>query len=218
MAMFDDLQRLFKESLAAFRAELGKHEPVDEIAELLTSMRRELVAARAAIPALEADAERARRELLRDRAELEQCERRGRLAEKIGDAETVAVANEWATRYRERVAVLEKKVVAMEAETELRKREAAEMQKRFQTAEANRFSMVDALTRDRARQRRQANQRETGAAFDDFSRFEERIGGNVSVDDILRELDDSGPTPPPGPDPVSVEERLRELKRQLGQT
>lgn len=217
--MFDDLQKLFRDSLAAFRAELGKREPVDEIAELLSSMRRELAATRASLPELDADAERTRMELLRERAELEQCERRGRMAEKIGDAETVAVAAEWATRHRERVRVLEQKEAALIAERELRGREVEEMQRRYRTAEINRFRMVEELMRERARLRRETLDRQTDDAFADFSRMAERISGDEAVDQALRELDEMDRPPPPPPPSAAapdVEERLRELKRRMG--
>jgi hypothetical protein len=214
--MFEDLQKLFRESLAAFRAELGKREPVDEVAELLSSMRRELVAAKANLPELDAESERVRRELERDRAELEKCERRGQLAEKIGDVETVNVAREWSVRLRERVLVLEQKHAASVAERELRGREVVEMQERYKLAETNRFRMVDALVRDRSRQRRESLHQETGGSFDDFSRMEEKINGAATVDEILREMD--SPEPPAGRagPALDVEERLRELKRRMG--
>ena len=48
--MLNDIRRIFQKSIEAFRQELGTREPEDEIAGLLASMRRELVAARAAIP------------------------------------------------------------------------------------------------------------------------------------------------------------------------
>jgi phage shock protein A len=214
--MFEDLQKLFRESLAAFRAEIGKREPVDEIAELLSSMRRELAAARAELPELEAEMERTRMELLRERSELDQCERRGKMAERIGDTETVAVAAEWATRHRERVHVLEQRQAATAAEQELRTKEVAEMQRRYRTAEINRFRMVEELMRERARLRREELDRQTGNAFDDFSRMEERIHDGQAVNDALRELD--GSDPPPAAAPASdVEDRLRELKRRMGQ-
>jgi hypothetical protein len=214
--MFEDLQKLFRESLAAFRAELGKREPVDEVAELLSSMRRELVAAKANLPELDADTERVRLELARDRAELEQCERRGLLAEKIGDVETVNVAREWAERLRERVRVLEQKHAASIAERELRGREVVEMQTRYRTAETNRFQMVDALVRDRSRQRRDRLGQETGGSFDDFSRMEEKINGAATVDEILREMDAPESAPDRAEPALDVEERLRELKRRMG--
>jgi hypothetical protein len=215
--MFEDLQKLFRESLAAFRAEIGKREPVDEIAELLSSMRRELAAARAELPELEAEMERTRMELLRERSELDQCERRGKMAERIGDAETVAVAAEWATRHRERVHVLEQRQAATAAEQELRTKEVAEMQRRYRTAEINRFRMVEELMRERARLRREELDRQTGTAFDDFSRMEERIHGDRAVEEALRELDSLDQPPPAAAPAPDLEAQLRELKRRMGQ-
>ena len=84
--MFEDLQRLFKDSLAAFRSELHKREPEDEVAHLLGSMRSELVEARALIPRLQEMLNGARAELAREGEALERTERRGRLAQQINDA------------------------------------------------------------------------------------------------------------------------------------
>ena len=65
--MFEDLQRLFRESVAAFRSELEKREPEDEVAHLLGSMRRELVEVRASIPRLEEDLAKQREALAGER-------------------------------------------------------------------------------------------------------------------------------------------------------
>ncbi|HET8656133.1 MAG TPA: hypothetical protein VFL93_11505 [Longimicrobiaceae bacterium] len=139
--------------MAAFRSELNRREPQDQVAELLSAMRRELVAARAALPEYRSALDRARAELASERSRLEQTQRRGQMAARIGDSETVRVADEWAARYRERVSVLEKKVAAAEAELELRAREADEMKQRFQEADANRILLVAELKHGAGRAR-----------------------------------------------------------------
>lgn len=211
--MFDDLQRLFKDSVAAFRAEVGKREPVDEVAELLSSMRRELTATRALLPELAAEVERARLELLRERSELEQCERRGKMAGRIGDHETVRVAAEFSRRHRERIGMLERKVAAAEEEHALRSREAEDMQRKYRAAEADRFRMVAALMRQRAQERQRAAATETQNSLADFARMEEKISGDAGRTDALGELEDRPPPTAPGAD---VDQRLQELKRRMG--
>lgn len=52
----------------------------------------------------------AERELGVQRQHLQDAERRGRLASEIGDAETGRIAEEFAAKHRERVALLERKV------------------------------------------------------------------------------------------------------------
>src|SRR5687768_10484580 len=107
--MLDDIFRVFQKSVNAFRSELNVREPEDQVAELLSSMRRELVTVRAAIAGLEADLTRAGAEVEAERVALEQCERRGAMAEGIGDSETARVAYEFATRHREKVTILQQK-------------------------------------------------------------------------------------------------------------
>jgi phage shock protein A len=211
--MLNELRRVFRQSVAAFRAELGTREPEDEVAELLTAMRRELVAARAAIPEYEARVTRTRAELERERDALTQCERRGTLAEGIGDPETARIAAEFAARHRARIGVLEQTAAAAAAELDLRVREADEMKARYQQADANRFALLAELRRvGRARRLRTlADDDETTAAW---SRMEEKVERDAAFVDALDDLDES----PPGgvEDPGAIEERLRELKRRLG--
>jgi hypothetical protein len=73
------------------------------------------------------------REVAIERKQLEDAERRGRLAAAVPDAETVAIAERFAVRHRERVAVLERKILVQRDELALAERELAEM-----TAEAQR--------------------------------------------------------------------------------
>ena len=210
--MFEDLQRLFKDSLAAFRAERDRREPEDEVAHLLGSMRSELVEARALIPKLEEDLNRVRVELGREREQLERTVRRGELASGINDAETVRVAQEFAERHRQRVRVLEQKVEATVAELELRRSEAEAMKRQYQEAEANRYELVARLRRAHSQDRIRSVADEAAHSFSEWDRMAEKVGSDTAYADALRELDEDAPSPPPS----DVEERLRELKRRMG--
>ena len=212
--MFEDLSRIFRKSMGAFRTELNRREPEDQVAELLMAMRREWVAARANLPLFADHVERSRRELEKERELLAQTERRGKLAEGIGDVETVRVATEFAQRHRERVAVLQQKVAAAEAEKELRGREVEEMKRRYSEADKNRFALLAEIRRRQGQARMGAGAQETASSFDDFGRMEEKISDSDAYLDALDELDDH--PPPPRPDHSDVDERLRELKRQMG--
>lgn len=218
--MFDEIRKVFRQSIEAFRAELGTRDPEDEVADLLMSMRRELVAARAAIPDYADEVARARAELERERAEVEQCERRAGLAERIGDTETVRIAREFADRHRERAGVLEQKLAASEAELQFRRREADEMANRYREAEANRFALLAQLRRARAGERMRAAASGDQGAFADFRRMEERIADDAAYVDALESLEERAP--PDSGDRAgaadAVEERLRELKRRMGRT
>lgn len=215
--MFSDLQRLFQKSVAAFRAELEKREPEDQVAELLSAMRRELTAARVAVRELADSASAARQELQRERELLEQCERRGAMAERIGDQDTARVAAEFAARHRERVEVLERKVVAVEDEHALRQREAEQMLKQYQQADANRFALLAQLRRTQAGARIRGALDGSEGSFADWTRMEERIADDVAYADAVEQLSSEEPLPPHPPAGESeVEARLRELKRRMG--
>jgi phage shock protein A len=216
--MFEDLAKIFRNSFAAFRTELHRNEPEDQVAELLTAMRREWVAARAELPVIVESLERTRTELRREREAVEQCERRGRLAEGIGDAETVRVAAEFATRHRAKVTVLEQKVAAVEAEHTLRVSEIEEMKQRYQQADSNRFQLLAEIRRRQSQSRLRTVGDEADASFTDWDRMREKIDDTDSYASALDELNsdlDGGP-PPRSPDPGELDERLRELKRRMG--
>lgn len=211
--MFDDLQRIFRQSISAFRSELSKREPEDEVADLLSAMRREWVAARAELPVLEETLQRTRADLTREQGQLEQCRRRGAAAERIGDQETVRVAREFAERHEARVRVLADKLGALEGEQALRLREVEEMKQRYQQADANRHGLVAELRRSRRGDRLGSVAAESTDAREQWERISERIEAEEAVADALEELDPARPAHASG---AEVEERLRELKRRMG--
>jgi hypothetical protein len=67
------------------------------------------------------------RELVSERRQLEDAERRGRLAAAVPDPETVTIAERYAVRHRERVAVLERRIAVQQEELALAEREVVEM-------------------------------------------------------------------------------------------
>ena len=217
--MINDLKRLFSRTWDTFVAEMGRREPEDDVAGLLGAMRREMVDARAALPLYDDHLRAAEAELAREQRALDDAVRRGGLAEKISDAETVRVAAEFADRHRKRVAVLEDKVRAARAERELRAQEVDDMMRRYKEADANRFVLLSEMRRARSQQR--IDGMAGGDAFDDFSRAAEKMESEIAYGDALEELDGLGSTPPPPPPSQSsihddVEARLQELKRRMG--
>ncbi|HYW12011.1 MAG TPA: hypothetical protein VE871_08640 [Longimicrobium sp.] len=217
--MINDLKRLFARTWDTFVAELGRREPEDEVVGLLGAMRREMVDARAALPLYEEHQRAAEAELVREQRALDDAVRRGGLAQKINDAETVRVAAEFAERHRKRVAVLEEKVRAARAERELRAQEVDDMMRRYKEADANRFVLLNEV------RRAQSQQRMSGIAgdptFDAFDRAAEKMESEIAYGDALDELNGLDPTPPPPPPSQTsihddVEARLQELKRRMG--
>jgi hypothetical protein len=211
--MLDDLKKLFSKTWSAFLEEAGRREPEDQVAGLLSAMRREMVQARADLPLYEKNAAGAQADLERERRALDDAVRRGGMAERIGDAETVRVAREFAERHRMRVAVLEEKARAAAAELELRRAESDEMMRRYKEADANRFILVSELRRRGAHARLDAaSGRAPGDPLDELSRMEERVASDTAYADALHDLSDA-PPPPPRP---SVDDQLAELKRRMG--
>jgi phage shock protein A len=216
--MLDDLQRLFRQSIDAFRAELSRRDPADQVSDLLSAMRKEMVAARAALPVLEEEVRRSDEELTRERALLEQCERRLALAERIGDAETVGIARDFAERHGERARVLEQKRSAARAELDLRLREAEEMQRKYKESDANRFALLAQLRQQQARDTMRSRLDDEAGPFADFARMEDSVRDTAAYADAVRDLaDEDGPAPPPDPGP-DLDARLRELKRRMGKS
>jgi hypothetical protein len=90
-------------------------------------MRRAAVEGRAALLKLEELLAATERELAIERRHLDDAQRRGGQAQAIGDGETVEVAGRFAARHAERVAVLEQKLAAQQAELALAQRDVGEM-------------------------------------------------------------------------------------------
>ena len=218
--MINDLKRLFSRTWDAFTAELGRRDPEDEVVGLLGAMRREMVDARAGLPVYEEAVRAAEAELARERRALDDAVRRGGLAERINDAETVRVASEFAERHRRRVAVLEEKVRAAKAEHEMHSLEVQDMMRRYKEADSNRFVLLNEVRRARSQQR--MGEMAGGQAWDDFGRVTDKLESEIAYGEALDELN-GDPTPPPPPPSQSsihddVEARLQELKRRMGKS
>jgi hypothetical protein len=99
-------------------------------------MRREVGAARKALDQLQVELERCR-EQVRDEQQQEQvARRRGEMAERIGDHETVRIAIEWATRHQERTVILAQKAEALAAELRMRQQDYRTMEQQLQEVAA----------------------------------------------------------------------------------
>lgn len=113
--MFDEL----RDSLRAFSARLAP----DERRRMGAGMREAMVHAKLAISDLRAALSATEGRLRAEQAELETVRRRQGYAAEIGDQETVAVAERFATQHAERVAVLEAKRLVQQQELALAERE-----------------------------------------------------------------------------------------------
>ncbi len=113
----------------------GRVAPLDRPAAI-AEMKRALVSARLGVEDLREGVEQTRRKVSAEREQLVTVQRRKALATGISDAETVALAEKYELQHAERVAVLERKLEAQEAEASLAARELGEMMSQLKSANA----------------------------------------------------------------------------------
>ena len=101
----------------------------------ISGLRDAVVEARAAVSAMRDGVAVTERELAAERRQLDDAERRGRLAAEVPDPETVAVAERFAARHRERVGVLERKLAVQRDEVAMAEREVEEMTAQLRQAQ-----------------------------------------------------------------------------------
>lgn len=125
------------ESLKSTIADLlgGRVHPGDRRA-VINDMKAALVSAKLGVEDLEQGVAATRRKLDTERQGLETVTRRKGLAAGINDAETVAIAEKYASQHAERIAVLERKLEAQEAEAALARRDFDEMLMQMKAASA----------------------------------------------------------------------------------
>ncbi|MBA3658444.1 MAG: hypothetical protein H0W67_02485 [Gemmatimonadales bacterium] len=97
-------------------------------------LREALLEGKAGLTAMRDALETTARELEAERRQLVDAERRGRLASEVPDADTVAVAERFAARHRERIVVLERKLGVQRDELALAEREVEEISAEFRRA------------------------------------------------------------------------------------
>ena len=111
-------------------------------------IREALVEGRTALAAMREGIVVSERELAAEAKALADAERRGRLAAAVPDAETVQVAERFATRHRDRLAMLERKRQVQRDELALAEREVSEMTAQFRDARQGSAGGADAAWRD----------------------------------------------------------------------
>ncbi len=174
--MFDGLKarldRLFRE-----------HTPADPRA-YAAGLREALLEAKSGLTAMREGLGTTERELVAERKQLAAAERRGRLAGAVPDPETVAVAERYAGRHRERILVLERKLVVQQDELALAEREVQEMSAQYRSAAGGTAgsASVDAAWRDleAAGATRPASDEDRDVADADRRRREETVEAQLA--------------------------------------
>ena len=138
--MFESLKSAVQDLLTARVA------PADRRAAI-ADMKRALVLAKLGVSDLNDGVDVTRRRVEEERKQLETAARRKTLAEGIHDAETVALAEKFVAQYSERLAVLERKLEAQQAEAALAERDYDEMLKQLKQADRGAGSGITAESR-----------------------------------------------------------------------
>jgi hypothetical protein len=136
------------------------------------------------------------RELALERKQLEDAERRGRMALEIADQETADLAVRYTTRHRERTLILERKLVVQREELVLAERDVAEWTAQLRAAKQGLASGAASV----------------GAAWRDV----ESAGGTRPETDLAGDLLKSNLDR--AAHEAAAEEQLAHLKRKLGKT
>lgn len=126
--MFDQL----RDSLRSLSGRLAP----EERRHVVSSMRDAMVFAKMSLQQLRDAIKVTEGRLANERAELETVRRRQGLAAGIGDTETVAIAERFASQHAERVAMLETKLMAQQQELTVGERELDEMSSQLRLAMA----------------------------------------------------------------------------------
>lgn len=113
----------------------GRVAPADRRA-VIADMKRAMTLAKLGINDLRDGVELTRRRLEEEKEKLATTTRRKALAASVPDAETVAIAEKFEAQHAERIAVLERKLEAQEAEVGLAERDYDEMMKGLKSAGA----------------------------------------------------------------------------------
>jgi hypothetical protein len=127
--MFESLKDAIQDLLS------GRVAPADRRAAI-ADMKSAMVSAKLGVEDLQKGVDITRTRLASELEQLVTVQRRKKLAEEINDAETVALAVKFEAQHSERIAVLERKLGAQEAEAELAARELAEMMTALKAANA----------------------------------------------------------------------------------
>jgi hypothetical protein len=186
--MFESLKSALQDLLG------GRVAPADRRA-VIADMKRALVSAKLGVDDLREGVELTSRRLTAEREALATMQRRKTLAEGINDAETMALAAKHELQHSERIAVLEQKLAAQDAEFQLAEREVTEMMAGLKSANAG-VGLG-------------AAQGSAGVSDEELGlRNDSKL--NSELDSLVRQQARNAAD-------ASADERLAELKRKMGQ-
>ena len=187
---------MFERLRAAINAALDAATPDTDPRDVIGMMREAVIEARTSIERMREGVETAEARLNHERQELADAERRGRLAAGIQDRQTVEVAQRFAAKHRERVAVLEDKLDAQRGELALAEREYEEMKSQL-------------VEQERKRPETQASRRVEAAWRDLEAAGISRSGADEETRRLKREMERAARE-------AKADQQLDELKKKMG--
>lgn len=187
--MFEGLRSRIEQFLAEHTA------PADARASA-AMLQQAVIEARVSLSQMKDGIVATERELALERKQLEDAERRGRMALEIADQETADLAARYTTRHRERTLILERKLVVQQEELVLAERDVAEWTAQLRAAKQGLASGAASV----------------GAAWRDV----ESAGGTRPETDLAGDLLKSNLDR--AAHEAAAEEQLAHLKRKLGKT
>lgn len=139
---------MFESLKARLERLLREHTRADPRAQAAL-LREAILEAKVGVSTMQRALSATEKELAAERRQLADAERRGRLASEVPDPETVTLAERFAARHRERIAVLERKSVVQRDELVLAEREVTEMLAEYRKARPGAASeSIEAAWRD----------------------------------------------------------------------
>ena len=192
--MFESLRKSLNDLLA-------RATPPEERREVVSRMRDTLVQAKMGLQDLRDGLAKSRQRLEAERREVETVQRRKRLAQQIGDAETVRIAEEYEVLHAEKLSVLTRKLEAQESELTLAEREVAQMMAELRAA----ASGVGPLPG------------RGGASVNDaLNELESELGSAATGEPLRQEIDGMSRSRAREEREADAARRLEELKRRMG--
>lgn len=192
--MFESLRKSLDELLS-------RSTPPEERREIVSRMRDTLVQAKVGLQDLREALEKSRRRLEVERRELETVQRRKKLAEQVGDAETVRIAGQYEQMHGERVEVLGRKLEAQESELTLAERDVTQMMSELRAAAAGIPS---------------SGERSSAAAMKAAMDEVESDLGQAKNETLRDEIDGLSRSRTRADHEADAARRLEELKRRMG--
>ena len=180
---------------------LARATPPEERREIVSRMRDTLVQAKMGLQDLRDGVAKSRQRLEAERREVETVQRRKRLAQQIGDTETVRIAEEYEALHSEKLNVLTRKIEAQEGELTLAEREVAQMMAELRAAASGTGPLPG---------------RGGHSVNEALSELESELDANATGEPLRQEIDAMSRSRAREEREADAARRLEELKRRMG--